>query len=534
MYKLLIADDEQIVVDSVKFIVEKYMGNNLIIETARSGKEAIEKVEVFRPDIVIIDIKMPGISGLDAIGEIKKIHSGALFIIITAYASFNYAKEALQLGAIEYINKPLSRTKIISAIENAIRIKDKERNQLKTELEFKEKMAFILPALENSFIYSLVFSDDHTLEMESLKRILDIECESGYIMTIEFGDGKNKDGLINKIGSGIKSQNIYPFMRNAIKDSIKCIVGPIMLNRIIAYIPCNADIDEYRQRVEALKKGAEILEKLRSTAPNIDFYIGIGKSYPIISDIYKSYEESLRAIEYADESSVIHISDIQIENSFQKTPPQGIENALIKKITAGQTEESLITFETLFGQLKRECGNNLDALKSNLIELVVLIWRIYKDYSPENTVDVIGSHIAKFLSINNLKDLKVWVKDSIRQISVNMAHIRQKKLSGIIRSAINYIEKNYSRDITLEEVAINVNITPTYFSKLFKEEVGTNFIDYLTEFRIEKAKQMIANGTYSNKEISYFIGYSDPNYFSRVFKKIVGMTPTEYKASLIE
>lgn len=533
MYKLLIVDDEQIVLDSVKFIVENYMGNSLLTETARSGREAIEKAEVFRPDIVIMDIKMPGISGLDAIADIKKFHSGALYIVVTAYEKFDFAKEALHLGALDYINKPLSRGKLVEAIENAIRIKDAERRKLDVELELKEKMAFILPVLESGFIYSMVFSDDHTVEMESFKKILDIDGAGGYVMTVEFGEERGSDGIANKIGTSIKSQKLHPMLRDAIKESCTCITGPVMLNRIISYVPCDCDTEEYRQRIDALETAAGIYKKLRAVAGTVDFYIGIGKCYRELGNIYKSYEESLKAIGYASAGGVFHINDIPLERSFNKSYPENQEKILLKNITSGETEPCLMAFDHIFEWLKEEYGGNKQEIASCLTELVVLIGRIAKEYGTADGNAAGKDYLNEFLSIEDTTALKTWLKNRIRRICEEISLIREKKLSGVIVSAREYISNNYSKEITLEDVSREVNVSPNYFSKLFKDETGSNFIDYLTMLRMEKAKKLLSDSRYVNKEICYHIGYSDPNYFSRIFKKIVGVTPTEYRSSFL-
>ncbi|CDZ25125.1 two component system response regulator [[Clostridium] cellulosi] len=530
MYKLLIVDDEQIVIDSVKFIVERQGNLHFEMETAHTGREAIEKAETFRPDIVVIDIKMPGISGLEAISEIKKFHSGALFIIITAFANFDFAKEALQMGVIEYINKPISRSKLVAALENAVKIKDEERKKLKVQLDFKEKMAFILPALENSFIYSIVLSDDHTTELKSLKKILDINFDCGYIMTIEYGQGKNKNGLVNKIGVSIKSQKLYSALRDAIKENCKGIVGPVMINRITTFVPCNAETDEYTQRIEALKIGTKIYNKLKSIDSGIDYYIGIGKCYPSLRDANKSYEESLIAIDYMDEGGVVHINDIPMERDIQRSYKQDIEQNLVKKIILGETEECVAAFEHIFCRLIEQDRGNIDKLKLNLLELVAAIWRISKDYNLNSDNAVFADCLSEYMSINNINLIRTWMIDNIRRTSDEMARAKKNNFSCIVKRAIEYLTQNYNKAITLEYMSRELNISPTYFSKIFKEETGYTFIDYLTKLRIEQAKKLIANSNYGNKEICDFVGYSDPNYFSRVFKKIVGVTPTEYRS----
>ncbi len=527
MYKLLVVDDEQIVLDSVRFIVENHMGNPLHTETARSGREAIEKAETLRPDIVLMDIRMPGISGLEAMAEIKAHNADALFIVVTAYERFEFAKEALQLGAMDYINKPLSRDRVMAALRSAIAKKDAERRKLDAELELKEKMAFVLPVLENGFIYTMVFSDDQMLEMESFRRILDIRKDGGYVMTAEFGKEGGEEGLAGRLGASISSQQFQPMLREAMKESCDCIVGPVMLNRIIAYVPNDCDVDEYAQRLEALHTAADACVRLKAASGGAEFRIGIGKSYLGLSRAYRSYEESLRAIAFARQGGAFHINDIPPERTENRSYPDSDEKMLLKSAASGNADACLLAFERIYGWLSSEYGASRKVIAPALAELAMLLGRNAKECGASGSV--CGDYLGELFAIEEPGAMKAWMKSRIRAVCEGITAAREKRLSGVVMAARDYIAANYCKDITLEDVSREVNISPNYFSKLFKDETGSNFIDYLTALRIDKAKRLLSDSRYANKEICYQIGYGDPNYFSRIFKKVVGVTPTEYR-----
>jgi two-component system response regulator YesN len=137
--------------------------------------------------------------------------------------------------------------------------------------------------------------------------------------------------------------------------------------------------------------------------------------------------------------------------------------------------------------------------------------------------------LEEMLSIGDLSELRLWCRKRVENVINQINSYRDYKVGGLTRRAKEYIKTNYSKSITLEDVAREINVSPQYLSKLFKEETGENFIDYLTGIRIRIAKNLLESDELSVKEICYNIGYSDPNYFSRIFKKIVGSTPTEYK-----
>ena len=145
MYRVMLADDEGIVIDSTKFIIEKEFGDTCLIEFAKTGRKVIELAESFRPDIAIMDIQMPGINGIEAMKEIRNFSPGTVFIIMSAYDKFDYAKEAIKLGVLEYINKPMDKVKVVNVLRRAMGLIDGEREKRSNELMIKEKLEFMLP-----------------------------------------------------------------------------------------------------------------------------------------------------------------------------------------------------------------------------------------------------------------------------------------------------------------------------------------------------------------------------------------------------
>ena len=140
MYRIMIADDEGIVIDSMKFIIEKEFGSACEVQYAKTGRSVIELAERFRPDIAVMDIHMPGINGIEAIKEIKQFSANTIFIVMSAYDKFDYAKEAIKLGVLEYINKPMDKIKVIDVLKKAMNLIDGEREKRSNELMIKEKL----------------------------------------------------------------------------------------------------------------------------------------------------------------------------------------------------------------------------------------------------------------------------------------------------------------------------------------------------------------------------------------------------------
>ena len=179
MYKILLADDEGIVIDSLKFIIEKNFPDSCIIESARTGRKVIELAESFRPDIAFMDIQMPGINGIDAMKEIREANKTTIFIVMSAYDKFDYAKEAINLGVLDYLNKPVEQPKIVEVLRRAMKQVDDEKERRSQDLLIKEKLETVVPIIENNMIYTALFQDDYDSEIENFRNLLSIEKDFG-------------------------------------------------------------------------------------------------------------------------------------------------------------------------------------------------------------------------------------------------------------------------------------------------------------------------------------------------------------------
>ncbi|MGN0301181.1 MAG: response regulator, partial [Lachnospiraceae bacterium] len=209
MYRIMLTDDEGIVLNSLTFLVEKNFEGQFEIETAKSGRAAIETAEHFRPDVIFMDIQMPGINGIDAMREIREFLPGVIFIVLTAYDKFDYAKEAINLGVMEYINKPFNQQAIVDVINQAVKELDLRREKRRNELRTKERLETVVPIIENGFVFSLILHEHFEEDISNYKNLLGIEAEYGFMMVIVFGDSQQDNYMTNNIGSSIRAQTTY-------------------------------------------------------------------------------------------------------------------------------------------------------------------------------------------------------------------------------------------------------------------------------------------------------------------------------------
>ncbi len=527
MYKILLADDEGIVIDSLKFIIEKNFPDSCIIESARTGRKVIELAESFRPDIAFMDIQMPGINGIDAMKEIREANKTTIFIVMSAYDKFDYAKEAINLGVLDYLNKPVEQPKIVEALRRAMKQVDDEKERRSQDLLIKEKLETVVPIIENNMIYTALFQDDYDSEIENFRNLLSIEKDFGYIIVLEWGDSHMENHLTNAVGTGIKMQSYYKEMREVIKGFYDCIVGSVMANRMIIYVPYTKDSLEYNERIEIIEKTRTMIRKLRKYI-DVKFRAGIG-SVVRLEECLRSYEEAQRALRKSD-GTVAHVEDLPIMVSYADNYPIDQERRIFEMTEKGKENEALIAANRFFGWMVENYSEHIYDIKLKALEFV--LWAEHlaiteggMEYHFLSRQD----YLPSLLALNSLDEIQQWFLSKIGAACRDVVQSKEKQSSSSVERAKAYIAERYNKDISLDEVSKEVDISPYYFSKLFKEETGENFIEYLTGLRINKAKQLITGSDMSMKEICTEVGYSDPNYFSRIFKKNVGVTPTEYK-----
>ena len=527
MYRILLADDEGIVIDSMKYIIKKEFKDECEVEFAKTGRSVIELAETFRPDIAVMDIQMPGINGIEAMKEIKKFSVNTVFIVMSAYDKFDYAQEAIKLGVLEYINKPMEKTKFVMVLKKAMEEIDLKRKKRSEDLLVKEKLESVEPIIENGLIYNILFQEHFEEDVNNYKTILGVEEDYGYMMCLVCGDSQEGNHMTNAVGSSVKITTHYAELRSALKEFFPCKVGSVMGNKVAVLVP-NADNEtEYNDRIELIEKGRELIRYLRKKF-GISFRLGIGGVKPL-RQLVKSYREAVNAL-IASTGQVAHADDLPIGCDYEKDYPVDLEKGLLESVGRGDHSDATMYAESFVNWMKEYDGSNLMAIRLKILEFTLRAESMaYENGGMTYRFGSRDSYLPEIMAMESIEELKGWFLEKLTTACRNIGSKRQERSTDIIKTAKDYIGDNYSKDITLDDVSRVANISPYYFSKLFKEATGENFIEYLTNVRIEKAKELLEKAELSMKEICAMCGYSDPNYFSRTFKKNVGLTPTEYK-----
>lgn len=527
MYKIMLADDEGIVIDSLKFIIEKEFGEECSVEYAKTGRSVIELAEKFRPDIAIMDIQMPGINGIEAMKEIRKSNKNVLFIVMSAYDKFDYAQEAIKLGVLEYITKPMERTKIVSVLKKGMEQIDEEREKRSNDLIIKEKLETVVPIIESGLIYDILLQEQFSEDIDNYKTILGIDKPYAYMMSVICGDEQIGNHMTNAVGSSVKMQQHYQEVRECVKDYFDCIVGTVMSNKLAVLVPCEKGCVDYNERIGLIEKTRELVRRTRQKT-GINFRIGIGRA-GTLQEMASSYNEALNALTMTT-GSVAHADDLPIGCDYVEDYPIHLEKKLFDELEKGEIDNVYSTAKKFFHWMEENNAGNIMSIRLKILEFALYAEYIaYQKGGMTYHFTARQEYLPTIMNTDNIDSLREWFLEKIMGACQNVVGKREEKSNSIIEMAEEYIKENFHKDVSLDEVSKIVNISPYYFSKIFKERTGKNFIEYLTNIRMEKAKELLSTTEYSMKEICCMCGYSDPNYFSRSFKKNVGVTPTEYK-----
>lgn len=527
MYKIMLADDEGIVIDSLKFIIEKEFGDECEIAFAKTGRSVIELAESFRPDIAIMDIMMPGINGIDAMKEIRKTNSKIVFIVMSAYDKFDYAKESIALGVLEYINKPMEKNKIVSTLKKAMGVIDAQRAQRTNDLIIKEKLEIVVPIIESGLINSILFQDKFTEDIESYKTILAIEEEYGYMISLIACEPQDSSHITNEVSSSVKMQRYYKEINDVLKSEFNCVVGPIMANRIAIMVPYSSGKISYEERISIIEKARDVIRLLRAKT-DVDYKIAIGSVRPLM-ELRTSYNETISAFNMTSDP-VIHVEDLPLQLEYDSDYPVELEHKLFEDVKDGKTTDAIAECGAFFDWMIQNPSNEIMDIRLKVLEFVLRAEKtVYLTGGMKYAFKSRTNYLPEIMEATDYEALRNWFLHKMSAACRNVTEKKAEKSTKIIDDAKVYINKNYNQDISLDDVSREVNVSPYYFSKLFKDDTGEGFIEYLTNIRIEKAKELLTDTDYSMREICQMVGYTDPNYFSRAFKKKVGVTPTEFK-----
>ena len=520
MYRIILADDEGLELESLQFMLGKAFGDECQIETAKTGRAVIELSERFHPDIAIMDIRMPGINGIDAMREIRRFNTSVRFIVLSAYDSFDYAKESIALGVSCYLTKPVHRDSIVDAMRRAMSEIDAERSRLSKNLRLREKLENAIPMLEAGLIDAILLRRDNHTMLTDYTSLLDVEEDGGYFIVVDFQSS-------GEAGSSLEMVNVYERAKQVIAELLRRAVTQLSSNRLLTVVFCRLPKDEYENRVQVLERVRELKKRL-SEITDLPIAVGIGGVLPL-ARLADSYDQAIAALDRRI-SSVAHFNDLPLSKQWEEGYPSDEEYTMYEVAELGDVNATCDHANAFFSWMARYHADHPMDVKLKVLELVMRVEYI-AFHTGGQTYHFMQrqGYMETVIATDDLEELRRWYLNKIRVATENVVADKEKTSQTIVEQARDYIEKHFAQDITLNSISREMHVSPYYFSKLYKATTGQNFIEYLTRLRMESAKTKLVNTNQSVKEICLSIGYSDPNYFSRSFKKYAGLSPSEYR-----
>lgn len=537
MFKVMIIDDETIIRTGIKNIINWKQFDCKICAEASDGEEGAALIKQHSPDIIITDIRMPGIDGLKMINEIKDLVPNCRIIVLTGYRDFDYVQEAIKLGVFDFVLKPTKIEELTAVIDRAVNelksLKSKEEEFSKLKKLFEQN----IPVLKEKFLYDLIYEIYPSSEdVLSRADLLGIDLFPFLLLVVEIDVDEN--AKISQYDRNLYQFGIINTFMDVFSDSFK--VTNIPLNDVaVAFI---LEIKGSVDYLTLINNKCDYLQELLTNCFGITVTIAVSSEGREIMQLSEKYRECMEALErkfYIGNNTVIYHEDIKgFFKYVDYSPLEKNQKLLLEGIKTGNEGIVSQKLEDIFEYINNNDHIDMNYLRNYYWNIITYINNIRlsvaqasNDRSVEG-INIISVHniISESQSVQELNEL---VREVCRSITAKINNYNNKSIKLVLRKAINYIQKHYKEQITLNIVAEHVYVSTSYLSRMFKKELGINFIDYLNGLRIEKAKELLMDPKYKTYEVAEKVGINDAHYFSRLFKKYVGISPTEFKDSVL-
>ncbi len=524
--RILIVDDEKIVLDSVSHILMQNF-DHIEIETARNGREGMAKLEQHRPHLVMTDMRMPGMSGLEFIKQARRFDDQVKIIIATAFDQFDYAKEAFNYQVEDYVLKPLTKQKLIDVVTKVMGKMKEEKNRRTQELESIDRLYHSLQMVENNFFHMVMQHLSLDYQLPVFRDLLSLELEKGYLVALEAvalprdASWQQTSDYNNRLSDACED------FKGQLKLNFNGMVSQVLQNRFFAYVDAP---DEEGLLEDQLASFLEVSFQRCLKQYNAKLRIVYSPLTPV-GALESAYDQTLYALAISQKNvapAFGRTSNIYGLEGFQVLLDDLFERVmLLDERWQGVFEQVTAYYHGLLmhGQQPQMA---MDYLLLFFMKLG-LEWELRLGLTGQF---VRQGFLGDFRHQDDNRRLEM-VQKMIEAIENASVKASAKKLTEPVTFAVKELTSRFSQEITLEEVARGAHVTSQYLSKIFKDEMGMTFKTYLTDLRLAQSKVLLQAGELSVKDVAYAIGYNDPNYFVRLFKKTTGFTPGEYQKVML-
>ena len=537
MLKVLIADDEQLICRMLTKMIDWEKEGLELLDCVYNGRDVLDAIENKRPDIVITDICMPCMDGLQIVEKAKEKGIHIDFIIMSGYKNFEYAHTALNLGVKHYLLKPINKNELNEILRRIVA-------ERKTICESEERIERLVEKANNGtkkirkhFLNNVIRNNRYTRSlMEDGKENEELNEEP---LNCEF----QQDSFI-ALFTKIDAENPNYDMKSLLDEVNYLIEKNLQLydwEYINSYVNSGVITMINYPKAEYIELEA-VCEKLFSQCRlEMDkfsgFYVtlGVGETKERISEVQDSIRESVEAIQCRLKKGVnrlimpeeLKYREIKIADIFTENDRNNLAKT-IESLDYNAYNQYFMEMYTRIKEYPKYSPTVIFELIDQLKEQIIEIWN--ENDIDETICNEFEKEIQYVMDFNIKEDMMIYsVSEDIRIYFTRVYQENQNKSKMPIRIAKKYIQENFDSPITLEEVAEAISLSPAYLSTLFKKEIGIKFSDYLISCRMEKAKQLLKESGESMQIIAEQVGYSDAKYFSKTFFKTVGLKPSEYR-----
>ena len=535
MIKLFLVEDEIIMRDGIKNNIDWQQEGILFAGEASDGELAYPMILKEKPDILITDIKMPFMDGLELCELVRKELPDMKVIILSGYDDFSYAQKAVRLNVTEYLLKPISPQKLLETIRKvAEEIRSKQRQsdqyselsqQAKQERQQLDQQRFFRQLITNRLPMTEILEKGKSLDMEL--------SAPWYQIILCYMD-------ITGGNSQMYSEEQNQLMEQ-VQDCFAKIPGWYTFDRGTEGVAILAMADTPEQMTQKISDSLDQLVQILQKFQGMQYFIGVGSCVKRLRELGDSYNDANKAFSYrymTQMNQIIYASNMNTQEEqamdLQELNIKQMDRSVVQNfLRSGAVDEVPHFLQEYFDNLGRQNSRSLIFLQYVMMDIYFCIVSFLEEigYKIEDITEEYGDInevIKKYYTLEKVEEYFGKVFGAVIRLRDN---VTQKRYSTILQKAKAFIDENYNReDISLNTVAAQVNVSPNHFSSVFSQEMGQTFIEYLTGIRMKKAKELLMTTNKKSSEIAYEIGYKDPHYFSFMFKKTQGCTAREYRS----
>lgn len=535
--KVFLVEDEMVIRRGIKNSIDWEKEGYIFCGEASDGELAYPMIIKEKPDILITDIRMPFMDGLELCKLVKKELPNIKILILSGYDEFDYAKEAIRLGVTEYLLKPISSGKLLEALNGVSESIRREKEDKDLVRKYMEEMRENTEHEKQKFFEQMIAGNLSMADALETGKKYEMNLSAGMYNLLLFrftlGEENRKSGeLLEEAEYAIEKlterlEYVFEFQRG--------VEG-------WAFLLMADNEEQMSERVKELSKDLEEIMKNYST---IAYFGGIGQPVARLRELEESFREAERALAARftmELNRIISVEDIRMAQNVDTLDDIEITSfgeiektrTMLEKFLNNGAEDEIDEFVDVYiNELPEE--NLKSVLMRQYIIMdayIVMMSFCEKIEGIEGEMQAQSEELKNSMkTIQTLEEIKNYIRMLLKKIIGVRDTISGRRYSDIIEIAKDQIRKTYMSDeISLNTIAAEVGMSPSYFSSIFSKEMGKTFVEYLTEIRMDRAKELLMCSSMKTSEIGYEVGYKDPHYFSYIFKKTQNCTPKEFRA----